>query len=152
MPDFDNISESQNLLPDRLTEIDFLLLRINLLKPADRAMMETHFANNVSFSQISRLSGIPVSRVSLLIRKMALRLMSDDFVTIIRNKPIFSHLQIEIAYDYYLLALGYRAIADKHRITPRKARDIIKFLNKWLNKQKSIDKKPNNHLYRRQKK
>jgi hypothetical protein len=124
----DNMAERSDCRRKEVANIDFLLLRMEMLEPGDRVEMEMHFCNNASFSQIAQLSGMSVSTVSRHIKRMAERLLGNDYITIIRNRGDFSRQELNVAYDHFLLGMGYRTIATKRRLGTAVVRRIIRQL------------------------
>ena len=123
---FENMAEQSDCRCKEVADIDFLLLRMEMLEPGDRVAMEMHFCHNVSFSQIAKLSGVSVGTVSRRIGKMTERLLADDYITILRNRSDYSRCELDVAYDHFLLGMGYRTIAVKRRLGTSVVRRIIR--------------------------
>jgi hypothetical protein len=124
----ENMAERSDCRRKEVANIDFLLLRMEMLEPADRVELEMHFCNNASFSQIAQLSGASVNTVSKHIQKLAKRLLGNEYITIIRNRGDFSRQELNVAYDHFLLGMGYRTIAAKRKIGTAVVRRIIRQL------------------------
>ena len=130
----ENVSENVDIRPDRLCELDLLLVRMGLLKPADRILLEMRYKHGVSFGKIAALSGIGPGTAAYRIRKLVGRLLSDDYITILRAKDKFSRRELLISYDYFLLGLGCRAISAKRRISYAVVCRGVARMKGWLKK------------------
>jgi len=124
----ENMAERSDCRRKEVANIDFLLLRMEMLEPADRVELEMHFCNNATFGQIAQLAGVSVNTVSRHIQKIAKRLLGNEYITIIRNRRKFSRQELDVAYDHFLLGMGYRTIAVKRRLGTAVVRRIIKRL------------------------
>ena len=131
---FKNTSENADCRLSRLGELDLLLVRMELLAPADRILLEMRFEHNMSFQKIATFTGIGPTTVTYRIRRMVRRLLSDDYITILRAKDNFTQQELEISYDYFILGLGYRAIAAKRKISRSTVRRSANRMNIWIKK------------------
>jgi DNA-binding transcriptional ArsR family regulator len=124
----ENMAERSDCRRREVANIDFLLLRMEMLEPADRVELEMHYCNNATFGQIAQLAGVSVSTVSRHIQKLTKGLLGNEYITIIRNRRRFSRQELNVAYDHFLLGMGYRSIAVKRRLGTAVVRRIIKQL------------------------
>jgi len=129
---FENTSEKSDCRRNRLCELDLLLIRMELLAPADRILLEMRYEHGVSFRKIAILSGICPGTVAYRIKKLVRRLLSDDYITILRAKDKFTRQELLISYDYFLLGLGCKAIGAKRRIGHAAVRRSVTRIKGWL--------------------
>ena len=107
-------------------------LRVSLFKKEDRLLPKLYFSKGLSFRELSQLSGLEERLVARRIRQITKSLLSDEYITIVRHKSQFSKIELEVAYDRYLLGLGYRKIAKRHDLGVRPTLRIIRKLDFWL--------------------
>jgi len=145
----DNISAEGDRLPGLAQQVDYLLLRLDLLEPQDRTLMVMRFRHGISCWRLARMAGLCTNHVLRRTDALAQRLMGREYVTVLRNKERFSTLDLEVAYDRYLLGYGYRRISSKRHIGQAEARRIVGNLDRWLVKRlKEKQKKPKPVIFR----
>ena len=135
-PLLDSITSS-NHRKGRLSQADYLHIRMELLEPKDRIWLELHFCHNVSYSHISRLCGLSARTVSRRINDQVQRLLSDEYINIVRKQKFFSRQELDVAYDYFLLGKGYRSIAVKRGLSATAARKIVERLGELSDKREN---------------
>jgi len=54
--------------------------------------------------------------------------LGDEYISIVRNKREFSPVELEVAYDRFILGLGYRRVAKRQGMGEREAVRVIKRL------------------------
>jgi len=131
-----NISANQDKRTERFDQMDYLQTRMEMLKPIDRVMLELYYWHNVTFQQLSYLSGLSPTTVSRRIESQIKRLLGKRYIAIYRKRRFFLPEELQVAYDHFLLGMGYRSIAAKQNITPSRSRKIIKKLNDYVTKEK----------------
>ena len=141
MINLDNISQDIDRRQYASEDVDYLLLRMELLEPSDRMLLEMHIKHDISFRNLSILSGLREITVARRVQNIRARLLGKEFISIYRNKEKFDKKELMVAYDYYLLGLGYRAIASKRRISKFAVRKMIRKLKEWLENHDSVGKR-----------
>ena len=113
-------------------QIELLQWRMELLAPRDRVLLEAYYRGNLSLRKLGWLCGLSECAVAQRIEKMSLRLLKKDYITILRYKKGINPKQRRVAYDHFLLGLGYQTIADRHKLSYHIVRKTIKSLKQWL--------------------
>jgi len=113
-------------------QIELLQWRMELLEPRDRVLLEAYYRGNLSLRKLGWLCGLSECTVSQRIEKISLRLLKKDYITILRYKKGIDSQHRKVAYDHFLLGLGYRTIADKHKLSCHTVRKTVKSLKQWL--------------------
>ena len=124
----ENISVECDRRGTRAAEVEFIEMRLGLLKKKDRLLPELHYNKGLTFREIGQLMGVEERTVARRIRQLKDRLLGDEYIAIVRHKREFSPLELEVAYDRYILGLGYRKVAKKRGITEREAVRIMRRL------------------------
>ncbi len=122
----ENISVECDRRGSRAAEVEFIGMRLGLLKKEDRLLPELYYSKGLTFREIGQLMGVEERKVARRIRQLKDRLLGDEYIAIVRHKREFSPLELEVAYDRYILGLGYRKVAKKRGITEREAVRIIR--------------------------
>ena len=115
----------------RRDEIDLLLMRLDHLRGVERVLMEMRFRYGLTFKQLELLTGEPRKRIAGRVNRMARELMAGDYLAIVELGDRFSEEVLRVAYDHYLLGLGYRRIAAKQQMTTHQVRVILERLERW---------------------
>lgn len=113
-------------------QIESLQWRMELLEPRDRVLLEAYYRGNLSLRKLGWLCGLSECAVAQRIEKMSLRLLKKDYITILRYKKGIDSRQRKVAYDHFLLGLGYRTIAARHKLSYHIVRKTVKSLKQWL--------------------
>jgi len=113
-------------------QVELLQWRMELLAPRDRVLLEAYYRGNLSLRKLGWLCGLSECAVAQRIEKMSLRLLKKDYITILRYKKGINPKQRRVAYDHFLLGLGYQTIADRHKLSYHIVRKTIKSLKQWL--------------------
>ena len=113
-------------------QIESLQWRMELLTPRDRVLLEAYYRGNLSLRKLGWLCGLSECTVAQRIEKMSLRLLNKDYITIFRYKKRINPKQRKVAYDHFLLGLGDRTIAARHKLSYHTVRKTIKSLKQWL--------------------
>ena len=107
-------------------------MRLTLLEKNDRYLVELYVHKGLSFHELSQLSGLDERTVARQVKLLSKRLLSDNYLTIYRHKSNFTSTELAIAYDRFLLGLGCRRIAKRHKLPDRSTFKIVKKLQVWL--------------------
>ena len=126
------LSDNADIRHRRRDELDLLISRMGLLKAKDRTLLDMQIRHACSYRQLSRLSGLSEEQVSRRNKALIRRLTGHEYITIYRHKECFSETQLLVAYDRYLLGLGYRKIAAKHELEEYPVRRILGELKAFL--------------------
>ena len=127
-----SVAEEYVCRPDAAKRLDLIRLRLDWLVPADRVLLEMYVNQNVSYTQLAQLNGRDVNWVRRRVQKLGDRLLADDYGRIQRKRDLFTPMELRVAYDKYLLGLGYRQIAERRRLGPTVARRISRQLSDWV--------------------
>ena len=115
----------------RRAEIDLLLMRLEHLVGMERIVMEMRFRQGLTFRQLELLTGQPRRTIAGRVKRLAQQLMAGDYISIVGQGDRFSEEELRVAYDHYLLGLGYRRIAAKREMATRRVRVILARLERW---------------------
>lgn len=110
-----DISDELISAQDGRNEVDVLLMRVNLLRGPDRALMKMYFEQGSSYGQIAALLGVDEYKISRRIRRITKRLMDGRYLICLRNRASFSAFEMAIAKDYFVRGLSIKKIAQKRR-------------------------------------
>jgi len=130
--ELENISEAMDQRAVRAGQMDLLRLRLELLEGQEKLLVEAYICHGFSFRQLARLQGVRESKIARQIKGLIQRLMGKEYISIIRNRDRFHACELKVAYDYYLLRLGYRTIAQKRGMSQYQVRKTIGRLKRWL--------------------
>ena len=128
---WENISVEWDRRGERAAEIDFIEMRLGLLKKVDRLLPELYYSKGLTFREIGQLMGVEERTVARRIRQLKDRLLGEEYISIVRCKGEFSKVELEVAYDRFILGLGYRRVAKKRGMTEREAVRIMRRLEEW---------------------
>jgi transposase-like protein len=107
-------------------KIDILRSRVGLLEGTDRALMRMYLDNGETFSRMARVAGVNESSVARRIYKITKRLLDGQYITILRNRNLFTKQDLRIARDYFLRGLSMRTVARAHKTTFYQVRNTMK--------------------------
>jgi len=130
MLDLNNMSVEVDRRQERAGQVDVLLMRLELLEPRDRVLVEAYIKHNVPVRLLALLSGRRQQSVARQMKRLIGRVLAEEYITIVRNKDMFSRKELNVAYDCFLLGLGYRAIAVKRKLNKSATRKIIRTLRR----------------------
>ncbi|MBN1765496.1 MAG: hypothetical protein JW860_09590 [Sedimentisphaerales bacterium] len=131
------VSDSDNRL-ERAWEFEKILMRLDLLEPDDRVMVELFLRYEVPITKLSKMLGDDKVKIHRRIRRIIQRLQAPEYIRILRKKDFFARVQLDVAYDHFLLGMGYRPISIKRGISYTQARYIVSNLRQWLKGRKTI--------------
>ena len=81
------------------------------------------------------MQGVSANTIRLRIKRLTQRVMGQSYICFVRQERRFSSGQMALAYDRYILGLGYRAMARKHGLGEWSVRRQIHKLQRWLEQQ-----------------
>lgn len=131
----DNLSKHIDHRGEQAEIVDLLRIRMQMLEEDDRILLETYIENNSSFRKLGKLTGSDPRKIARKIKKQIKNLLANQYISIKRQQKQFSQTELVIAYDHYLLGLGYRKIAAKRNLKDSRVRTTLKKLQMWLQKQ-----------------
>ena len=124
----ENISAGWDRRGERAAEVEFIGMRLGLLKKEDRLLPELYYVKGLTFREIGQLTGKEERRVARRIRQLKDRLLGEEYISIVRHKGEFSPVELEVAYDRFILGMGCRKIAKRRGMTERRVLGTIKRL------------------------
>jgi len=124
----ENISVGWDRRGARAAEVEFIGMRLGLLKKADRLLPELYYRKGLTFREIGLLTGVEERTVARRIRVLKERLLGEEYISIVRRKGEFSEVELEVAYDHLVLGRGYRKVAKRLGMTEREVVRMIKRL------------------------
>ena len=127
------LSKDDDCRRAKRAENDVIYTRLALLEPADRIMVEMHLLHGVSYKELGLLTGQKPPVVSRKINNCVRRLLGGQYIVVARNRDSFSQVEMAVAYDSFLLGMGYRRIAIKRGLREGKCRGILKRLKDQIN-------------------
>jgi|GEM_PF-3198873 len=149
MFDIETISSEIDKRSDLIQQIDSLSGRLYLLKDKDRILLELRYNHGLNWRQLGQLSGKSDKAIARWIRKITHRLVYGDYIRIIRGRTCFAQFELEIAYDHFLLGLGYRTIAKRQQLNPGRVRGVIRKFHQWLDRQEVRPRESNEQKTKR---
>ncbi len=127
-----NISESGTGVRNGYREkIELLRSRVSWLKGRDQVLMEMYLEKEVSFTEISRLTGESRGNVSRRIRKIARRLLEGEYVTCLEHRERFTERELEIAKEHFLRGVATKEVARRHGWSYYEVRETVRKI-RWM--------------------
>jgi len=123
------VGENLRMARDRA---DLLRSRVSLLVGRDRLLMEMYLENGNTFRQLATLAGVSEARIARRIHKITRRLINGAYLTCLRNRDLLTPEELQIARDYFLLALPQKAIARQRGSTCYQVRKAILRIKKTV--------------------
>ncbi len=134
MAELANLSKEDDYRGQKRAECDVLYTRLTMLEPADRIIVEMHLLHGVSFKELGLLTGESPEVLSKRVDHCVRSLLGGRYIVVLRNRKCYSQDELAVAYDLFLMGMGYRAISKKRGIGPGVCRGIIKRLKERVNK------------------
>lgn len=106
-------------------ELEVLRWRMELLQPADRLWLEAYLNEGLSFRRLGELTGVGERTVARRVGSLMRRLGGPEYISVVRQRERFGVEEQAVAYDHFLLGLGYRRIAAKRGLSTRRARAAL---------------------------
>jgi hypothetical protein len=113
-----------------------LTLLTGILESNEKILMDLYFKHNVSVYQLSLLSGRSQKEVRNQIKRLVRELNQGHYPILYQNRDHFGSEKLKVAYDHYLLGLGYRLIAEKRQLPVRVVRRMVRSIDKWVSRHK----------------
>lgn len=101
--------------------------------------MKMFWRQNCSPEQIARIERVSPSAMRRRIKRLTQRILDGRYVCFIRQRERFSLEQMAMAYDIYILGMGYRGLARKYGLEVWQARKTVNQFQDWLDKQNIDD-------------
>ncbi len=111
---------------------DLLRNRLDMLSGKDKLLMKMYWENGNSLRQISRLAGINRITIARRINKLTERLMEGKYITCLRYRNKFTHSEMTIAKDHFLLGISMKKIAVKRHLSFYHVRQTLEKIQQLL--------------------
>ncbi|MHC4695037.1 MAG: hypothetical protein ACYS67_20085 [Planctomycetota bacterium] len=111
--------------------VDLIRQRLCMLSGEDKVLMTMYWENGNSLRQISKLAGVNRAIIARRISKLTERLVDGRYMECLQYRNKFTHREMTIAKDYFLLGISMKKIAEKRHLSfyhVRKALEKIKQL------------------------
>lgn len=128
MVDVACLSKEDDCRPEKRSQSDVIFSRLALLDPADRVMVEMHLLHGVSYKELGLLTGEKSQTLARRVDHCVRRLLGGQYIVVVRNRQCFSPEELAVAYDSFLLGMGYRTIAKKRGLGTGTCRGMVKRL------------------------
>ncbi len=112
--------------------IDILCSRVGLLGGMDRVLMTMRLRNGTSFRQIAKLTGVNETSIARRIHRLTRQLLEGEYLICLRNREVFTDLEMGIARDYFLRGLSVRAIAVRRKASRYNIQKTIKKIERLI--------------------
>ena len=109
-----------------------LAARLDLLRLDDKQLVELYLQHGLSFRSLARVTGCERRRLARRLRRLLAGLTGQAWITILRHRQKFTNLELQIAYEYLLLALSRREIARRHHLGWRRANSLCVKLDAFV--------------------
>jgi len=130
---FKHIPEGSDRRPAAVNGYEKLRMRLDLLEGKERSMLELYLEHNASYSRLAELTGMSERYLARKVRRLLRRLLSEEYVSIVRHKKLFGTKTLEVAYDRYILGMSVRSISKKRNLSRYRVNNRIRWLQEWLN-------------------
>ena len=111
---------------------DLVRQRLCMLSGEEKLFMTMYWENGNSLRQISKLAGISRAVLARRINKLTERLMEGQFIDCLRYHDKFTHSEMTIAKDYFLLGKSIKKIADKRNLSYYQVRQTLEKIQRLL--------------------
>ncbi len=112
--------------------IDLIRQRLSMLSGEERLLMTMYWENGNSLRQISKLAGISRAVLARRINRLTERLMEGQFIDCLRYHDKFTHSEMTIAKDYFLLGKSMKKIAEKRNLSFYHVRQTLEKIQQFL--------------------
>ena len=129
---FDKLTARDDRRRRLLDRLDLLLLRLDLLQPPERDLLEMYLSYNVSIRKLARLTGRREQTLSRQLDRLIGQLNGGAWLTLMRHRGQFSRQEMELAYDRFVRQESGNSLARRHRLTVKAVRTILQGLDKKL--------------------
>ncbi|MHC4086457.1 MAG: sigma-70 RNA polymerase sigma factor region 4 domain-containing protein [Planctomycetota bacterium] len=128
-----NLSETGLKAQDESRDrIDLIRQRLSLLSGEDKLLMTMYWENGNSLQQISKLAGLNRRSIARRIHKITERLIEGQFIDCMRYRNKFTHSEMTIAKDYFLLGFSMKKIAETRHLSFYNVRKSLEKIRKFL--------------------
>ncbi len=133
MINLDNFSVESARNPGRCPNLtEAVRLRLQWLEPHERTLMEAHLIHHIPIRSLAGLLHASEKTIASRIKSLSRRLIHGRYIDIIRHRDQFHPLDRQIAYDSFMLNLGYRKIAQKRQLGSYEVRRRIETIQNRL--------------------
>jgi len=112
--------------------VDLVRQRLCMLSGEDKVLMTMYWENGNSLQQISKLAGVSRAIIARRISKLTERLMDGRYIDCLRHRNKFTHREMTIAKDYFLLGISMKRIAETRHLSFYKVRKILEKIQQLL--------------------
>ena len=118
--------------------IDILRSRVKLLTGEDRVLMEMYLDNGNTFRQMAQLAGTNEVSMGRRIRRIIKRLVDGVYISCLRNRELFTTLELEIARDFFLMGLSQISITEARGCSMYRVRKTVIKVRRIFRAEKGI--------------
>lgn len=112
--------------------VDLIRQRLCMLRGEDKVLMTMYWENGNSLRQISKLAGVSRAAIARRISKLTVRLMDGPYIECLRYREKFTHREMTIAKDYFLLGISMKKIAETRHLSFYRVRKILEKMQQLL--------------------
>jgi len=116
-------------------DLSLLLTRLELLAEPERTWLEMYWFKNCSARDLALMQGVSTNAMRIRIKLLTQRVLGRAYIRFVRGEKHFSQMQMAMAYDIYILGIGYRTIARKHGLSQWSVRKTLRQFRRWLKQQ-----------------
>ncbi len=112
--------------------VDLIRQRLCMLSGEDKVLMTMYWENGNSLRQISKLAGVNRAIIARRISKLTERLMDGRYIECLRCRNRFTHREMTIAKDYFLLGISMKKIAETRHLSFYHVRKALEKIQKII--------------------
>jgi predicted DNA-binding protein YlxM (UPF0122 family) len=105
--------------------IEVLSQRVSLLTGKNKVLMTMYLKNGNTFYQMAKLSGVDQSTIARRIYRLSNRLINGQYIECLKNRQLFTAVEMNIAKDYYLDGLSIKRITAKRSFSFYRVRKML---------------------------
>jgi predicted DNA-binding protein YlxM (UPF0122 family) len=103
-----------------------------MLGGEDKVLMTMYWENGNSLRQISKLAGVSRAVIARRISNLTERLVDGRYIDCLRYRNKFTHSEMAIAKDYFLLGISMKKIAEKRHLSFYNVRKSLEKIQQLL--------------------
>jgi len=111
------VAAEQDRRGEREEAVEKVVSRLGWLREEERLWVEMYLVKRASFVQMAGVSGVDRRVLARRVRRLCRELAGREYEAVKRREGAFSVTEREVAYDHYLLGLGYRRIAGRRGLS-----------------------------------
>lgn len=131
-----NVAAEQDRRGEREEAVEKVVSRLGWLREEERLWVEMYLVKRASFVQMAGVSGVDRRVLARRVRRLCQRLAGREYEAVKRREGALSVTEREVAYDCYLLGLGYRRIAGRRGLREIAVRRMMGKIGKKIKEQK----------------